>query len=73
LLHFKNTMTITYDQIAKRAYEIWKEEGQPAGQDAQHWLRAEDELRQQGMKKQRGKKITSQDPAFLKTPRGENL
>lgn len=66
-------MTITYEQIAQRAYEIWNKEGRPDGKAHEHWLRAEQELRNQGIKKQKGSKITSQDPAMLKTPRGENL
>ena len=67
------SMTITYDQIAQRAYEIWDKEGRPDGKAREHWLRAEEELRKQGLKKQRGKKIESEDPAMLKSPRGENL
>lgn len=30
--------------IRDRAYAIWQEEGQPEGQDANHWHRAESEL-----------------------------
>jgi hypothetical protein len=30
--------------IARRAYAIWEEEGQPRGRDLDHWLRAEDEF-----------------------------
>lgn len=66
-------MTITYEEIAQRAYEIWTREGRPEGKDQEHWLRAEEELRHDGMKKQRGRKISSKDPAMLRTPRGENL
>jgi hypothetical protein len=64
-------MTITYEQIAQRAFEIWKREGEPVGKDQEHWLQAEEELRKEGLKKQKGRKISSQDSAMLKTPRGE--
>ena len=30
--------------INERAYAIWHEEGQPAGKDQEHWLRAEQEF-----------------------------
>lgn len=30
--------------IRKRAYEIWLEEGRPAGKSTEHWLRAEREV-----------------------------
>jgi len=33
------------NDIAKRAYEIWEEEGCPSGCEEQHWIQAEDELR----------------------------
>ena len=66
-------MTITYEQIAQRAYEIWEREGKPEGKEQEHWFKAEEELREGGLKKQKGKKISSRDPAMLKTPRGENL
>jgi hypothetical protein len=36
--------TVTRDQIAKRAYEIWVAKGRPAGQDLQNWQQAEREL-----------------------------
>jgi hypothetical protein len=31
-------------EIAARAYQIWLEEGCPAGKEHEHWLRAEQEL-----------------------------
>ena len=62
-------MTITYEQIAQRAYEIWEREGKPEGREQEHWLLAEEELRQTGLKNQKGQKITSEDPAMMKAPR----
>jgi hypothetical protein len=40
--------TPTHEQIARRAYEIFIERGQPAGQDLEHWLEAEKQLRAAG-------------------------
>ena len=34
------------EEIALAAYCIWEEEGRPQGHDVEHWLRAEDLLRQ---------------------------
>ena len=35
------------DRIRQRAHEIWESEGRPEGRDADHWSRAEEELRNQ--------------------------
>lgn len=40
--------TPTHEQIARRAYEIFIERGQPAGQDLAHWLEAERQLQAAG-------------------------
>lgn len=32
------------EDVAERAYRIWEEEGRPAGQEEEHWRRAEAEL-----------------------------
>ncbi len=61
-------MTISFQEISKRAFEIWERDGKPEGQDKEHWMRAEAELRKDGLKSQKGGKITSRDPAMLKTP-----
>ena len=37
--------TVTRDQIAKRAYEIWVAKGRPHGKDLENWQQAERELR----------------------------
>jgi hypothetical protein len=34
----------TYDEISRRAYEIWQTRGSPHGQDTDHWLEAERQL-----------------------------
>ena len=31
-------------RIRERAYEIWDAQGQPEGQDAEHWLLAREEV-----------------------------
>lgn len=36
--------SITHDDIAKRAFEIWLAEGREDGRALEHWLRAEREL-----------------------------
>lgn len=39
---------ISQEQIAERAHAIWRDRGQPGGQDLEHWLEAERELRNRG-------------------------
>ena len=39
-----SSLTISHEDIAERAHKIWEQEGQPLGQDLDHWLRAEQEL-----------------------------
>jgi hypothetical protein len=38
------TGTVAEDHVRIRAYHIWRELGEPDGQDANHWLLAEEEL-----------------------------
>ncbi|HEX7008661.1 MAG TPA: DUF2934 domain-containing protein [Phycisphaeraceae bacterium] len=38
-------VTLTHEEIARRAYEIWLAKGKPIGQDEQNWHEAERELR----------------------------
>jgi hypothetical protein len=40
-----SSSTPTHEQIARRAYEIFVERGQPEGRDLDHWLEAESQLR----------------------------
>ena len=35
----------TFDEISRRAYEIFVQRGRPNGQDLEHWLQAETELK----------------------------
>ncbi len=37
--------TISEQDIARRAFEIYLTEGRPEGRQEQHWLRAQSELR----------------------------
>ncbi len=37
-------ITVTHEQIASRAYEIWVAKGYPSDQDAQNWVEAEQQL-----------------------------
>ncbi len=41
------TPTLTHDQIAQRAHQIWEKRGRPAGQDEQNWLEAEAQLKRE--------------------------
>lgn len=68
-------MTITYEQIAERAFEIWKKEGEVEGREQEHWAKAEAQLREECLQAQRGKKISSRDPAMFKTtmPHDKNV
>jgi hypothetical protein len=36
----------SYEDISRRAFEIWDRTGRPDGQDLENWLQAESELRQ---------------------------
>lgn len=36
------------ERIRQRAHELWEEEGHPEGREADHWQRAERELRGEG-------------------------
>lgn len=40
-----NNVSLTHDAIAMRAYELYLASGGVPGQDVEHWLRAESELR----------------------------
>jgi hypothetical protein len=33
-----------HEEIRRRAFEIWEDEGRPEGADLKHWLQAQDEL-----------------------------
>ncbi len=46
-------MTITYEEIANRAFQIWKREGEPEGHEQEHWFKAEAELRKERSKGKR--------------------
>lgn len=37
--------TITHEQIARRAHEIWVKRGRKQGEDRQNWLEAEAQLK----------------------------
>ncbi len=44
----KVVMTLTHDQIARKAYEIWLAKGCPQGQDYANWKEAEAALQKPG-------------------------
>ena len=37
--------TVTHEEIARRAHELWEQDGQPHGRDQEHWIEAEKQLR----------------------------
>ena len=39
--------TLTHEQIAKRAQQIWEKKGRPVGQDEINWLEAEAQLKRE--------------------------
>ncbi len=41
------TATLTHEQIAKRAQQIWEKKGRPVGQDEKNWLEAEAQLKRE--------------------------
>ncbi len=51
--------TPSHEQIARRAYEIFIERGQPENQDLAHWLEAERQLRAAGQPKGSSAQVTS--------------
>jgi len=46
--------SLSSDEIAARAYEIYEREGRSDGRDMDHWLRAETELRAERQLRQAG-------------------
>jgi hypothetical protein len=52
-----STGTVAEHQVRVRAYHIWTELGEPNGQDADHWLQAEQELTE----KARARHVSSND------------
>lgn len=42
----KGAQPPSYDDISRRAFEIWDRSGRQPGHDLENWLRAESELRQ---------------------------
>ncbi len=35
----------SHDAVARRAFELWEQQGREPGRDVEHWLQAEAELR----------------------------
>ncbi len=42
------TITITEDQIRRRAFELWEQRSRPEGYEVEFWLQAERELKGKG-------------------------
>ena len=62
----ENTQEPSNEEISKRAWEIWDQEGRPEGRSEEHWNRAREEIGSGGA-----------GPAELaeekRTPDGENI
>lgn len=43
-----NTQTPSFEDVSRRAYELWEKDGRPEGNEQQHWYQAEKELSQGG-------------------------
>jgi len=41
------TLSITHEQIAERARQIWEQHGRPQGEDEQNWREAERQLKKE--------------------------
>jgi hypothetical protein len=63
-------MTITNDEVSKRAREIWEREGRPEGRDMEHWLQAEAELRSDSGRTQSGYNLASDRSEMMKVSAG---
>jgi len=63
-----DSSTPTHEQIARRAYEIFMERGQPEGQDLAHWLEAERQLRASGQPSRSTPQMTSTQTAAATRP-----
>jgi hypothetical protein len=61
-------MTVTHEEISRKAREIWEREGRPEGRDKEHWLQAEAELRQESGGGAEPQNVTSEDSSILKVP-----
>jgi hypothetical protein len=59
-------MTITHEEISKRAREIWDREGRPEGRDKEHWLQAETELSQESLQTQANHVGVSESNSVMK-------
>jgi hypothetical protein len=54
-------------EVARRAYEIWEDEGRPEGRDREHWARAEQAVRADSAAAPADKAATA--PAKRRAPR----
>lgn len=43
-----DSLSLSHDLIAARAYEIWESSGYPSGCEVEHWIQAEQDLLRSG-------------------------
>ncbi|MGZ4964589.1 MAG: DUF2934 domain-containing protein [Limisphaerales bacterium] len=53
-------MKVTYQDISKRAFEIWEREGKREGRDQEYWFQAEEELQREAEKGQKPQRSARQ-------------
>ena len=63
--HHQEQISVSCDEVARRAYELWEAAGRSAGKDMEFWLQAEAELlaaRRRGRPSEAGDAQASQPP-----------
>jgi len=55
---------VAHEEIARRAHELWEQEGRPEGRHGEHWLAAEAQLRGPGPAPAATAPATGGNPAY---------
>ena len=58
--------TVAHEEIARRAYELWEQDGCPEGCSERHWLEAERQLRGSSFGKAPGEKDARDEARTIK-------
>ena len=62
---------ITHEEISRRAHDIWEQCGRLDGQETEHWLRAERELRNERQQAERFEKSNGRQKSHHHTAHRE--
>lgn len=57
--------TLTHEEIARRAHALWDQRGRPEGQEVEHWLTAERELKREREQKPGRVRVSTSGPASV--------